>query len=941
MPRIWYNSDEVNVFQPAVELALNNALVACGYDGIAEVVHNPNIPNSTTIPDCAIRLKASQRFVFIIEVKRTQRDVESQRYQNQSRSYVTDFGGHWEPAYHKYFCVTNIERLVLLADRQGVPLTSCLLKGNPRQHSLFNPVNHDATASVAELQTTFENILPTIFNRVAPDWDNNWQLVIESFHNNYVALKNLLGYPEVVKKELTLYELFRLLAYAYLKDFYTQTANPNAAHFHNYPPNTATLPQFTNNLSNNYNRIIQLDFQQIFTDHPNQGQRIFPNNFSANYLQYFRDLIQCFILHNSNAVADNPSPSYVFNLLTSKIYVKEELHSKGKIMSDAELSTLLAALCIDSPNAKVLDPGCGDGALLDAAYDQISLLAATANQAKTHNQILNQIDGIEIDPFLSQLSAFRLLSKNLAQVNNTTSANILIGDIFHNARANQYDAVIMNPPFLRNDNPDAPITTSDKTKMRNAITGQGLNYFVANASQPNLYFYFINYIWHYLRNNGKAGIILMTKFLNNKDGEHLKQFISDKVEAIISYPRKYFQEFVVTTVVVILKKGNNSPNISFVRVADENVLLNPDNLNAILGLNADTTTASYKLRVVTRNTLVASENWKQYLNDPKFDAFIAMNFLVDIEHHFGDVARGGAESAGGSAKLIFTSLDAQTQRYFSLGKKLTPAQQNAGIQRTRVDIPATLNGNVSYGIQNNFEHRNYVLTTNDIELDKAFHFPAKSDRNSPNALTANLQANLDLVQFYNACVAEFGIVVWRKIVNNAFNNTFVPKILIPRADRTKHSVYYNPLNHNLTLSTNFVYCNDLQNQNANATDEQQYKFITAFLLSSFGQIQFELNANNQEGARKLELFQIKRFKIPDLTQFTQAENVSVVAEFDAINIANPEFSGDEGLATPRRNLDLAIGNIIFQKDNLGFATVGAMVDYFELFLAELVEDRRI
>src|ERR1035437_1139804 len=305
MPQIWYNSDEVNVFQPAVELALNNALISCGYDGIAEVVHNPNIPNSSTIPDCAIRLKASQRFVFILEVKRTQRDVESQRYQNQSRSYVTDFGTHWEPTYHKYFCVTNIERLVLLADRQGVPLTSCVLKDNPKQHTLFNPVNHDATASIAELQTTFENILPLIFNRLAPDWDNNWELVIQSFHNNYVALKNSLGYPEAVRKELTLYELFRLLAYAYLKDFYTQTASANAAHFHNYPPNNATLPQFTNNLANNYNRIIQLDFRQIFTDHPNQGQRIFPDNFSANYLQYFKDLIQCFVQHNSNAVADN------------------------------------------------------------------------------------------------------------------------------------------------------------------------------------------------------------------------------------------------------------------------------------------------------------------------------------------------------------------------------------------------------------------------------------------------------------------------------------------------------------------------------------------------------------------------------------------------------------------------------------------------------------
>jgi hypothetical protein len=133
----------------------------------------------------------------------------------------------------------------------------------------------------------------------------------------------------------------------------------------------------------------------------------------------------------------------------------------------------------------------------------------------------------------------------------------------------------------------------------------------------------------------------------------------------------------------------------------------------------------------------------------------------------------------------------------------------------------------------------------------------------------------------------------------------------------------------------------LKNQNANATDEEQYKFITAFLLSAFGQIQFELNANNQEGLRKLEGFQIKRFKIPDLSQFSQAEIASVVAEFDTLCVANPEFSGDEGLAIPRRNLDLAIARIFFTKNNLGFANVDAMTDYFELFLADLVEDRRI
>lgn len=207
MPELWYNSDEVNDFHPLVESALRDALINCGYDAVAEVVHHPSIPNSSIIPDFGIRLRATQRFIFIIEVKRTQRDVDSQRYQNQARSYVTEFGPHWEPKYHKYFCVTNIEKLILLADRQG-PLTTCLLKHNPKNHTPFNPVNHDATASIADLQSTFEEILPLIFNRIVPDWDNNWSPIIENFNNNYVALRNASGQPEPLSKELSLYQQF-------------------------------------------------------------------------------------------------------------------------------------------------------------------------------------------------------------------------------------------------------------------------------------------------------------------------------------------------------------------------------------------------------------------------------------------------------------------------------------------------------------------------------------------------------------------------------------------------------------------------------------------------------------------------------------------------------------------------------------------------------------
>ncbi|SFW54887.1 BpuSI family type II restriction endonuclease [Chitinophaga sancti] len=939
MLQLWYNSEEVAGFHPPVEQALTNALVKCGYDNIAEIVHHPKIPNSTIIPDFAIRLKANQQYIFICEVKRTERDVESQRYQNQTRSYVTDYGMHWASGYHKYYCITNIERLILFADRSG-PLTTCVLKGNPRQHTKFNPVNRDASAAVDDLQATFEQIFPLIFNRTNPDWDNNWEPIIDSFHKNYLALKNTLRYPDTVSTELSLYELFRLLAYAYLKEYYTVKRDPNGKFFRGYPAGNVTLDQFVNSLRNNYDKIIQLDFRQIFSNHPNQGQRLFPENLSANYLQYFRDLIQCLTQYSPAAVADNSSPSYVFNLLTSKIYEKLELHSKGKVMSDAELSNLLATLCIDTDDVKVLDPGCGDGALLDAAYDQISLLATTGNHVKTHNQILSQVEGIEIDPFLSQLAAFRLLSKNLIQTNNTTQANVLIGDMFQHPGAGQYDAVLMNPPFLRNDNHVAPITTADKTRMLTAINATGVNNFVLDAKQPNLYYYFTNYSWHYLKNNGKAGLILMTKFLNNEDGEHLKAFILDKVEAIITYPRKYFQEFVVTTAIVILKKGNNSANVSFLRITDENILSSPEMVKGILELGQDTVTGAYKLRSVPRSSLVPAENWTNYLNEEKYDRLLSLPFLNPIKHHFADVSRGGAESAGGS-KIIFPELDVNTNQYFGWGAPLSAAQKKADTARSRINFSSLLNVRIGAGIQNNFTRRAYFLTIQDLNLEKALHFPSLTDKNQANGLPVNFQSDFGLIQLYDDGTNEFGLDKWRRIVNNAFNSTFVAKILIPRADRTKHVVYYNPYNQAITLSTNFFYCNDLRNHHQTVNQELQYQFVSAFLLSAFGQVQFELNANNQEGLRKLEGFQIERFKIPDLSIISQAEFSAVATEFRNISIANAAFSGEEGLNTPRRNLDLAIGTVLFSRNNLGFASPADMVDYFELFLADLVEDRRI
>ena len=134
-----------------------------------------------------------------------------------------------------------------------------------------------------------------------------------------------------------------------------------------------------------------------------------------------------------------------------------------------------------------------------------------------------------------------------------------------------------------------------------------------------------------------------------------------------------------------------------------------------------------------------------------------------------------------------------------------------------------------------------------------------------------------------------------------------------------------------------------QNGNVDSTIslENQIKFITAYLNSCFGQIQFEIHSNNQEGMRKLEGFHIDELKVPDLRLLSKTEIDTVVTAFENLSTQNITVSGDEGLSTQRRQLDEEIAKIIFAKNNLGFSSSIQLTNFFELFLADLVEDRRL
>lgn len=908
--KLWYSDDEVKDYHPIVEEILKVAIAKLGKSNELEIEHHPDIPGSTTVPDFGIKLKNSGRYIFIVEVKKTRSEVNSQRFWNQARSYVHDLSHHWEPGQNKFFCVTNIEELIFFADRDG-PISSCVLAGNYVQPS-FDKLTHSADLAVEAFLATITEILEVILKNNTPEWIDDWSPLIDSFESNYSTLIRKLGRNDYLVRDATLYEFLRLLFYTYLKEYYSLEKNSNNSYFNNFNSISFDKKNYINSIHNYFAKVLKLDFKQIFIDYPDKKNRIFPEKISEDLIKNFEDFILLLNKHIQKAIKQNNSPAYLFNLLTSKIYQREELHNKGKIMTDIQLASFLANITIDKEDSHILDPGSGDGSLLDAAYD---ILVEKSNKRietnEFHQYILNYLHGIESDPFLTQLSTFRLLSKNFNSVNNVTSVDITVGDIFQKPNKEKYDVILMNPPFLRNDDEKAPILNKDS--MINAIKKQGLDPFVERASQPNLYFYFVNYIWHYLKTNGKAGIILMAKFLNNKDGVYLKSFLKDKIESIITYPRSYFKEFRVTTVIVILSNSKTPSNkISFLRIINPELLANHYFIKKELGELKDKIMSDYTLKTIKRVDLNPQDNWRLFLLDPKgnFYKFQSLSLLTNLKDKFNVMTRGQADTSGGS-KLIY--YESPTNPLSKLIGSIESEFKTFGLQ----------NNKLSHG------RRKFILTNSSFKEQNAIYFNNK----------------LDLSKYKGASkyINEAKIILdstLGKVIGNVQRSTVIPKIIIPRADREKHSIYLNLGDKEIVISTNFFYLDQYINTMSDVDELIQLKFIVAYLLSSFGQLQFEINGNNQEGLRKLEGFIIDKFKIIDPKNVTTDQINKVVQEFDTLNNMDIDFSGLEGINSIRRNLDMAIGEIIFGKDNFGFNNLNEFVDDFELFLLGLVDSRK-
>jgi type I restriction-modification system DNA methylase subunit len=204
----------------------------------------------------------------------------------------------------------------------------------------------------------------------------------------------------------------------------------------------------------------------------------------------------------------------------------------------------LAILAIDRWDAKVLDPACGSGTLLVEAYHRKAQLAPPINRDELHKHLLNDIYGIDVMHFAFHMTSMNLTAQNVnvpikphvlsqdgiktmiqsAQKRESTndppnrtdqSITRWIEIMKEEIIPEQFDIVIMNPPFTRRER--IPAKGEDLEKLVPEVKGK-----------TGYWAYFVVAADKLLKENGSLAIVIPEEFFVGKSAQSVREYLFSK-----------------------------------------------------------------------------------------------------------------------------------------------------------------------------------------------------------------------------------------------------------------------------------------------------------------------------------------------------------------------------------------------------------------------------
>ncbi|MFQ5621676.1 MAG: class I SAM-dependent DNA methyltransferase, partial [Candidatus Nanoarchaeia archaeon] len=341
----------------------------------------------------------------------------------------------------------------------------------------------------------------------------------------------------------------------------------------------------------------------------------------------------------------------------------DDRHRLGQYYTPPPIVDLIVELCVKSPDDKVLDPGCGSGSFLVKAYHKLRDLKKKQNPFRKddelHQELLEQVYGIDINPFPAQLSSMNLAVRNLKV--RSKHISIFPMDFFKVKPGmallpKELDVVVTNPPYTR----------QEEMEYKDHIREEALTYSddskIDISAQAGIYVYFFTHSAKFLKNTGRMGYITSNTWLDVSFGEGLKQFFLEhfKILAIIEYDAGVFEKAVVDTCIGILEKAEGESfkdkrrknDVKFIRVKK------PMDIKELIAF-IEETEADYedeKIRILFKrqSELDTKEKWGKYLRAPRvYYKLIQSPDMTKLE----DIAKARRGYTTGAEEFFYLNKD--------------------------------------------------------------------------------------------------------------------------------------------------------------------------------------------------------------------------------------------------------------------------------------------
>ena len=340
--------------------------------------------------------------------------------------------------------------------------------------------------------------------------------------------------------------------------------------------------------------------------------------------------------------------------LYEKLIPALERKRLGQFYTPPEIVDFITKLTVHHPHDKVLDPGCGSGGFLVRAYHQLRELNNFPKdggglQEVYHQQLLNQVYGIDINQFPAHLSVVNLAMQSPRS--RIKQVNVAVRDFFDTKPGiatltgfdsitvegaptlvelpPTFDVVVANPPYIRQE----LVGEREKSKITKVVEGEYKDrVFVGSTAadkskdaivlkkQSDIYIYFVLHGLRFLRNNGFLGFITSDKWLSVEYGEPFQEFLMKyaKVLCIVEFRKAVFPELEVDTAVMILQKvkdetARDKNNVKFVRV--KKLLPMNELISAMNSTPGDLDNEFIHIKTMEQGDLEAGK-WSIYLKAP-------------------------------------------------------------------------------------------------------------------------------------------------------------------------------------------------------------------------------------------------------------------------------------------------------------------------------------